>query len=686
MTVTLAGGRGCDAAGGVCTPDGRALSNTSRATVGGPVRIRAKGGKAREGRDATLGFAVTLNRAAAHEVSVDYATADGSAKAGADYTAASGTLVFAPGETAKTVTVAILDDAIDEGKETFLLKLSNPQGAFLRSMHREAKGVIRNDDPLQAMWLARFGRMVAADAVAAVTARFETPRAAGSQLTLRGQRLDLSRAGDARALAEALTGLARAFGGPAAPAADEDDPFRRHGLSNTWNDPAISVAPAPTGRELLLGTSFRAVLPAGSGSQFTSWGQGASVSRFSAGAEGLGLSGEAATGSMGFDYERGRLLTGFALTHSVGDGAAQDAGWSYRLGSTATTVLPYARYALTERVSAWAMAGTGSGSLSLDLDGAAPQRYRADLAMTLAAAGVRGDLVRPAEPGGFALALKADAFWVRTESGRVSSSAFGNLAGARGEASRVRAVLDGSRSFALAGGAALSPSLELGVREDGGDAETGTGLEFGAGLGYADPSRGLDMALKGAASRCTPPTATRNGACRGSSGWCRAMPGAACRPRSRRPGGWTRAARNGCGRCPSRRGGWPRTPDRGPGQAARRSRRAGSTRRWATAWRCSATASPARPMSGSGSRTRRARCASAGGSPRRWRTTPASRSASTPPAARPPTATSRPSTPRCCAARSAGRAPRRSGPLARLRDGPRVGMHRRARDEPFRGL
>ena len=53
-----------------------------------------------------------------------------------------------------------------------------------------------------------------------------------------------------------------------------------------------------------------------------------------------------------------------------------------------------------------------------------------------------------------------------------------------------------SRSFALAAGAALTPSLSLGLRHDEGDAETGTGFELGAGVGYADPSRGLDMALK----------------------------------------------------------------------------------------------------------------------------------------------------------------------------------------------
>ena len=110
------------------------------ARVRGPARIRVADARAKEGKDASLDFAVTLSRAASGPVTVDYATADGTAVAGADYTAASGTLTFAPGETAKTVSVALLDDAIDEGKETFTLELSNPRGAFLRNMYRQAKG------------------------------------------------------------------------------------------------------------------------------------------------------------------------------------------------------------------------------------------------------------------------------------------------------------------------------------------------------------------------------------------------------------------------------------------------------------------------------------------------------------------------------------------------------------------
>ena len=428
----------------------------------------------------SIAFTVTLSAASGESVSVDWATSDGTAVAGTDYTAASGGLTFAPGETSKAVTVTILDDAHDEGTETFTLTLSNPRPVGRATLaDATATGSISNADPLQKDWLARFGRAAASDAVAAVTARLEVPRDAGSHLTVGGQRFAFDGAGGEGGLPPTPAG------GPGG-----TDWLSWSGDSSGDGERTLS------GRELLLGTSFRAVLGRGAGVQWTGWGQGASVSQFSSAGPGLSLSGEAATGSLGMDYEGGRLLAGFAMTHSLGEGTARGAGRSYALGSAVTTMLPYARFALSERVSAWGLAGTGSGRLTLDLDGGASERYGTDLSMTLAAAGVRGELVAPAEASGFALALKADALWVRTESEGVSAPGIGNLAGARADASRLRAVLDGSRRFALTGGRALTPSVELGLRHDGGDAETGTGFELGAGVGYADPSRGLDMALR----------------------------------------------------------------------------------------------------------------------------------------------------------------------------------------------
>ena len=495
VTVTLPATADCAAAGAVCTADGRRLETALTHTVQGPVALSVADASAREGPGATLDFAVTLSRAASGEVTVRYATRDGTAKKGKDYRKAKGTLSFAAGETSKTVSVALLDDAHDEGSETFRLVLKKATGAAIAD--GEATGTIENSDPLQQDWLARFGRAAAADAVAAVTARLETPREAGSHLTLAGQRVDLSDTDGDAALQQGLAGFATLLGGPCGAGPEpEADGWAGRGAARDGAGAVACPAPRLTGRELLLGSSFRAVLGGGAGPQWTGWGQGASVSAFSSATPSLSLSGETATGSLGMDYEHGQLLAGFAMTHSLGEGTAEGAGRRYAMGSAVTTMLPYVRYALSERLSAWGLAGTGAGRLTLDLDGGAPERYGADLSMTLAAMGVRGDLVRPAEAGGFALALKADAFWVRTESDSVSTPEAGNLAGAQADVSRLRAVLDGSRTFALAGGGTLTPSMALGFRHDGGDAETGTGFELGAGVGYADPSRGLDLALR----------------------------------------------------------------------------------------------------------------------------------------------------------------------------------------------
>ena len=467
--------------------DGTAASDTARVTIRGttwtsditPAAMSVADATANESSGA-LSFTLSLDRPLTTRVTVDYKTSDGTARAGSDYESTTGTLAFDPGETSKTIPVPIIDDAHDEGSETFTLTLSNPTpGRAVNLADATATGSISNADPLQRDWLARFGRAAASDAIAAITARLETPRDAGSHVTVGGRRMPLDGSGATGA------GLPPALpGGPGAP-----------GWLSWSRDPQAGTKRTMSGRALLMGASFRAVLGEGAGPQFTGWGQGASVSRFSGAAPGLSFSGETATGTLGMDWESGRLLAGLAMTRSVGEGAAQGAGRRYSMGSTVTAVLPYARFAVSDRISAWGLAGSGSGQLTMDLDDGATERYRADLTMTLAATGVRGELLTPAEAGGFALAVKADAFLVRTESEAVSTPGVGNLAGARADASRLRAALDGSRTFALAGGT-LTPRLELGVRHDGGDAETGTGMEIGAGLGYADPSRGLDMTLR----------------------------------------------------------------------------------------------------------------------------------------------------------------------------------------------
>ena len=93
--------------------------------------LSVAGATASEG--ATLGFRVTLAPAAWAPVTVAYATAGGTATAGSDYDAASGTLTFAAGEREKTVEVAVMADSESEQAET--LTLSSPSGVTLGDVH-----------------------------------------------------------------------------------------------------------------------------------------------------------------------------------------------------------------------------------------------------------------------------------------------------------------------------------------------------------------------------------------------------------------------------------------------------------------------------------------------------------------------------------------------------------------------
>ena len=92
-----------------------------------------------------LVFPVTLSAASSQPVTVGWATADGTAAAGSDYQAASGTLTFAPGETSKTLTVLVNGDRSGEPNETFVVTLSSPTNAAIAD--GQGVGTITDDEP-----------------------------------------------------------------------------------------------------------------------------------------------------------------------------------------------------------------------------------------------------------------------------------------------------------------------------------------------------------------------------------------------------------------------------------------------------------------------------------------------------------------------------------------------------------
>lgn len=92
-----------------------------------------------------LVFTVSLASAAATDITVNYATNDGTATAGSDYTATNGTLTLAAGSTTATINVPILGDTVFESDETFTLTLSSPS-ANVTLGTASATGTIINDD------------------------------------------------------------------------------------------------------------------------------------------------------------------------------------------------------------------------------------------------------------------------------------------------------------------------------------------------------------------------------------------------------------------------------------------------------------------------------------------------------------------------------------------------------------
>ena len=99
-----------------------------------------------EGNTGTVNavFTVTLNAASGQTVSVNYATADGTATQPADYVSTSGTLTFTAGQTSRTITVPVIGETVPEANETFFVNLSGATNATISD--NQGQGTITNDD------------------------------------------------------------------------------------------------------------------------------------------------------------------------------------------------------------------------------------------------------------------------------------------------------------------------------------------------------------------------------------------------------------------------------------------------------------------------------------------------------------------------------------------------------------
>ena len=302
------------------------------------------------------------------------------------------------------------------------------------------------------LWLGQFGRAVAQHALDGIAARIADPRIPSSE----GSSID------GLGLEHVAVALAR---------------------------PGLYGEPSLTFRSLLDGGAFTTTLeqdPGGGSLAF--WGR-AAHSTFDGAARDVALTGEVTTTMLGTDYARGKWLAGLAVTRSWAEGDFHGSAADGGMESTLTAAIPYGSVRISERFSIWGAAGYGVGDAKFESGGEGQPALATDINWTMGSFGTRGKLFggRGRAP---AVAVLTDALWARTESDRTPE-----LAASQSDVTRLRLALEGSWNVTLENGGRLAPKLEVGARNDGGDAETGFGLEVGGGIAWSYPGLGLGVDL-----------------------------------------------------------------------------------------------------------------------------------------------------------------------------------------------
>ena len=247
---------------------------------------------------------------------------------------------------------------------------------------------------------------------------------------------------------------------------------------------------------LLANSSFTMPLGAadkGSGGLFGNlafWGSGDYRGISGGSPQSVDYDGSVVSANLGVDTRIGAdMLAGVSLAQTSGTVDYTASNVSGELTTSLTSINPYLGWQMLGGMNLWAMAGFGWGEVEIDDESAGTQA--SDLTQQMAAAGASGTLMSTDQmiAGGTTnLRLKGE---VAFTSADVDGA--GSLESTSLSASRQRLLLEGSHDQKLDSGATLTPSLELGLRNDGGDGETGTGIEAGGALRYADAESGLTV-------------------------------------------------------------------------------------------------------------------------------------------------------------------------------------------------
>ena len=518
VTVALKG-LACGVRGGMCSARGGSVGNIPSIVVNAdgssPLTLSIADATGDEA-DKKIVFVISLSRKSPNAISLRYRSIPGgSATEGADYRRIDvRNLIIPHGVTTWNVGLVVIDDEHDDGGETVRVEISDAQllddrGRAVKALEitrAVATGTITNTDAMPRAWLARFGRTVAEDHVDAVRERLRADRSPGLSGRFAGQPLpgpaggaegpgpgpdDSPREGRIASSVSPAEDAVLAFRAPAVPELPEDERLAyRSLLADDGEGEDGEGTRTLASDDVLLGTSFLMTRESGTGLSTGHWGR-AARSGFSGRDGETDLDGEVTSVMLGNDWKRKGTLFGLIVSGSRGTGT-YDGASPGAIDARLTAVVPYAGREIGDGLSAWGAAGIGQGEMTLTPDGADP--VTAGIGWSMAAAGAEGDLAPGERLGGADLGWHADALWTRT-----ASDAATGLASSVGETVRLRLGLKAAWERTLVEGVTLRPRLEIGLRHDGGDAETGHGIEIGGGIGIGDPASGLSMTIEGRA-------------------------------------------------------------------------------------------------------------------------------------------------------------------------------------------
>ena len=393
------------------------------------------------------------------------------------------TLTIASGATTSTGTVTIeaIDNDVDAPDKSLIVSAS--VGNLVNAPEDLMLTIFDDEGRLLAVkaLLTRIGRTASFHVVDALGTRMRGTKS-GSNVTLAGQRLPFG---------DTPLPQANAFVG--------QGPGDAHPYNYEWNqisgeqeDLQRTSVRSITSREMLAGSSFSLRLAedddeSKNTGKWTAWGL-TEQSSFDGRDGNLLLNGDVTTVIVGVDAELQQTMAGVAVAHSSGDSAFEENGacdgprCKGTLKTRLTGVYPYLRHDVNERLLLSGVLGYAKGDLAYSGDSVA------GIESGTAAFSARGTLQPVPSENGFELAARLDAFlnWVRTEE-------TANLEAIKTDTNRLRLALEASRTLALDTDRTLTSTIQLGLRQDGGDAEIGQGVDINAALRYADPARGLSV-------------------------------------------------------------------------------------------------------------------------------------------------------------------------------------------------